>query len=175
MISETMSSSLTHQRNLSLPSHENINLGQTTSIIFETQKLHNASPAIVSHCGLIFCGPEVVTYNVILDSWFQSARSRFALSSHGLTMIQAMAKDIFKNMLMFSRKFVGDVLEGDLGSNLNCSFQNHGVKEITSFCNILSALFENYIPKSLLDKAEEYLAKNSTPSNRSSRTGKKMK
>ena len=173
MISETMSSSLSQSRILSLPSHENIHLGQTTSIIFETQEIHNASPAIVSHCGLIFCGPDVVPHSVILESWLQSARSRFALSSHGLTIIQTMAKEVFKNLLPFMKKSMSNVLEGELNSSVRALSQNHGVLEITSFCNLLSALFENYIPKSLLEKTEEFLTKNGTPSNRSSRAGGK--
>ncbi len=174
MISETISSSLAHGQILSLPSHDCIHLGQTASIIFETQDLHDASPTIVSHCGLIYCGQNIVTYDIILDSWFQSARSRFALSSHGLIIVQTMAKDIFKNMLNFVKKSLNNVMEGDLSSHTRNSISFYGVNEITSFCNILSALFENYIPKSLIERAEEYAAKSSSPSHRSSRTGESI-
>ena len=170
LISETISSSLTHGGNLSLPSHDSIHLGSDTSIIFETEDMNDASPSIVNHCGLVHCGPDVVTYETILDSWFQSARSRFALSSHGLILIQTMAKEVFKNIFLFMKKRLTNALEGDFSSQRYISQTHHGITEITSFCNILSALFETYIPKSLTEKAEEYAAKNNS-SNRSSRAG----
>lgn len=170
LISETISSCLSHGGNLALPSHDSIHLGADTSLIFETENLNDASPSIVNQCGLVHCGPEVVTYETILDSWFQSARSRFALSSHGLILIQTIAKEVFKNLMLFMKKGLNNVLEGNFSSGI-CNNQTHyGVKEITSFCNVLSALFETYIPKSLTEKAEELAAKNSS-STRSSRAG----
>ena len=169
LISETISSSLTHGGNLSLPSHDTIYLGTDTAIIFEMEDMHDASPSIVNHCGLIHCGPDIVTYETILDSWFQSARSRFALSSHGLILIQTMAKEVFKNMLLMKRQLTSG-LDGNLSSRGCNSHMHYGINEVTSFCNILSALFETYIPKSLTEKAEEYAAKNNS-SNRSSRAG----
>ncbi|KAH0814233.1 hypothetical protein GEV33_008564 [Tenebrio molitor] len=62
---------LDENRKLCLASGEVIHLTQNKRIIFEIENLNQASPAMVSRCGIIYMDPYTINWKPLLSSWLR--------------------------------------------------------------------------------------------------------
>ncbi|XP_074111940.1 dynein axonemal heavy chain 7 [Cotesia typhae] len=82
---EHLNTLLDENKKLLLPSGETIQLTRATSVIFETDTLEEASPGILSRCGIIYVEPQSVGWKPYANSWllhqnFSSNHSSFLTS-----------------------------------------------------------------------------------------------
>lgn len=63
------SSMLDESHNLSLSSGEIINVPKDLKMIFETNDLSHASPALISRCGVVFMSAKDLGWMVLFDEW----------------------------------------------------------------------------------------------------------
>ena len=53
----------------------------TTSLIFETGSLSNASPSAVSRCTVVHCGETTMNWSALYHTWKQTAKARWLLTA----------------------------------------------------------------------------------------------
>ncbi|KAH0539600.1 hypothetical protein KQX54_006018 [Cotesia glomerata] len=102
---ENLNTLLDDNKKLLLPSGETIQLTRATSVIFETDTLEQASPGILSRCGIIYVEPQSVGWKPYANSWllhqnFSNTHSSF------LIILFNWSLDAFLDFAFRSCKFI---------------------------------------------------------------------
>ena len=78
-----------------------------TSVIMETSDLSHVSPAFVACCALVCCQPDHNYWKALFESWGDTARQKYVISSLRLVVILLLSTSIFCRSNMI---FIANVL-----------------------------------------------------------------
>ncbi|KAK2191141.1 hypothetical protein NP493_59g03010 [Ridgeia piscesae] len=78
---DNMASLLDCGQSLSLASGQQIQLHDSTSVIFELLDLTNASPSTITQCALVHCHPGSLSWKSLVESWMHMAKQRWVMTT----------------------------------------------------------------------------------------------
>ncbi|KAL8594105.1 hypothetical protein ACOMHN_000817 [Nucella lapillus] len=142
------------EQRLALASGEGVQLKDTTSLIFETGSLSNASPSAVSRCTVIHCGPSTMHWEALYHTWKQTAKGRWLLTTGSLKILDDLIQEVFPPTL----KFLGGECCTALLTDTGWEWRERGgvvvggVMEVTSFLKIFSALLDRVVLREDLER-----------------------
>ncbi|XP_072028237.1 dynein heavy chain domain-containing protein 1-like [Amphiura filiformis] len=124
---------------------EQLKLGESTSMIFETLELTKASPAVMSRCAVVHLSNDVVHWKFLIESWIGSAKSCWEVNSDSLEFLQSLISDTFGPTLVFITNQCSTALTADLLNTNQIRLNTvDGIQEVSSFLRIMSALCDKH-------------------------------
>ncbi|XP_077979356.1 dynein heavy chain domain-containing protein 1-like [Glandiceps talaboti] len=151
---------LDQQKKLCINNGEQLNIMDSTSMLFETCDMSTTSPALLSRCAVVYHGSQVVQWKMLFESWLQTAKARWELFNRSLDVLTSMMEDTFAATIKFLTTECCQSLTSDVfpASHSKVTMTT-GIQEVSSFMSILSSLFD----KHLLREDEEDLSRTPTP------------
>ncbi|XP_076466624.1 dynein heavy chain domain-containing protein 1-like isoform X2 [Babylonia areolata] len=141
------------EQRLALTNGEGVQLRDTTSLIFETGCLSNASPSAVSRCTVVHCGDSNMQWGALYHTWKQTAKARWLLTAGSLRIVEELIHEVFPPTLKFLDAECCTAMLTDVGwhaRHVNTTIS--GVMEVTSFLKIFSALLDKVVLREELEK-----------------------
>ncbi|XP_070566099.1 dynein heavy chain domain-containing protein 1-like isoform X2 [Ptychodera flava] len=179
---DNMNTLLDEQKKMCVNSGEQIDLMDSTSVLFETCNISGTSPALLGRCAVVYCSSDVVQWKMLFESWLQGAKGRWELFNKSLKVLTEMVEDTFPATIKFLSSDCSLSLSADvIPASQSAATVATGIQEVTSFLNILSSLFDKFLLRdkeeeedtatrspSLADKRESYSRSRQTPISRQS-------
>lgn len=100
---ENLNTVLDDNKKLCLISGEIIKLTPLMTFIFEVEDLHEASPATVSRCGMVFLSPDQLGWQCLIEPWFNSLPQNFKTNN---------IDQLYKDLIAYFVPLVTDFLFG---------------------------------------------------------------
>ncbi|XP_038044677.1 dynein heavy chain domain-containing protein 1-like [Patiria miniata] len=157
-------------RKMNLGHGEQVPMPDSCSVLFETTDLSTASPALISRCGIVHCGNDVVHWKSLAESWLGSAKSHWEVTNtsgtnvrrlyepwlsynihgkinkHRLQMLTSLIDDTLPQTIDFLSRHCQPALSADLPASAVAKQRIvDGIQEVSSFLRILSALCDKFL------------------------------
>ncbi|XP_022079964.1 dynein heavy chain domain-containing protein 1-like [Acanthaster planci] len=157
-------------RKMNLAHGQQIPMPASCSVLFETTDLSSASPALISRCGIIYCGNDVVRWKSLAESWLGSAKSHWEVTNTGgtnvcrlfepwlwynthgkinkqrLQMLTTLIDETLGPTINFLSRRCQPALSADLPVSAVAKQRIvSGIHEVSSFLRILSALCDKFL------------------------------
>nr|XP_006818816.1 PREDICTED: uncharacterized protein LOC100376274 [Saccoglossus kowalevskii] len=153
---DNMNTLLDEHKKLCLNNGEQVNIMDSTSMVFETCSITNSSPSLLGRSAIVYCGSDVVHWKMLFESWLQTAKNKWELFNVSLKVLSSLVDDTFGATIKFLTSECASTLTADTTTSLN---QNNGtttgIQEVTSFLNILSSLFDKHLLREDEDEGNE--------------------
>ncbi|XP_039091728.1 dynein heavy chain 14, axonemal [Hyaena hyaena] len=126
---ENLNTMLDDTRMLCLANSERIALTDKIRLVFETDSLSQASPPIVSRCGMVYMDPVDLGWKPYVKSWL--LKTSKLMSQTGVSYLEFLIKNSVTDGLQFIKK------------HQECQpFPVQDISVVTTLCRILDAFFE---------------------------------
>ncbi|ESP00380.1 hypothetical protein LOTGIDRAFT_173233 [Lottia gigantea] len=132
---------------------EKIERKDTTSVIFETCSLHNASPSSIARCSVVHCQESTVYWKSLFYHWKQTAKHRWVITANCTNILENLIDDVFPPTL----KYLKSECMSGLNMNISQTLTNQnsvvkGIQEVTSFFMIFNAMLDRVLLRDELER-----------------------
>ncbi|KAJ8313863.1 hypothetical protein KUTeg_008424 [Tegillarca granosa] len=133
----------------------------STSLMYETDDLREASPATVSRCTVVHFSSETTHWSSVFECWVRTAKSRWVITTAGLRIWEDLVRDIFGPTIKFLKNECSTALLTDVGHFAESANEvAPGIQEVTTFIRFLSALLDKALLRDEVEKKSEMEGKN---------------
>ncbi|KAK6166840.1 hypothetical protein SNE40_023452 [Patella caerulea] len=144
---------LDEEHRLATASGETITLKDSTSFIFETTSLEDASPSSISRCSVIHCSQSTVHWKSLFYHWKQTAQHRWVITSHCSNVLENLMDDVFEPTLKYLKTECTSGLLADLSPSAARKSQVvMGIQEVTAFFRIFNAMLDRVFLREDLER-----------------------
>ncbi|CAH2226267.1 dynein heavy chain domain-containing 1, partial [Pelobates cultripes] len=126
---------------LTLSNGEHLQLPESIKILFEMADTSNITPAMSTLCSFVHCGGEN-TWRAILAAFKSKLYLKYRLTLNTLNLLQSLSDSLVPSTLVFLESSCTSALYPHTAQS---AYSMQGVQEVSSFCNILQALLDQYL------------------------------
>lgn len=104
---ESLNSVLDDSKRLCLNSGSVLILTPFVRLIFEVEDLQAATPATISRCGMVYLSEDVLTTQVLIESWFSRLPDNFKSQQVNIKRLRFLFGEFVEPSLQFMKDQLG--------------------------------------------------------------------